>query len=333
MDDDRHGKDGRRGAGRRDNDGQRRNSRDARGGHRGHAGGGRGGRGRNDRGGRGRNDCNDRGGRGGRGGRSGQNLRGGKGHSQRAGRERDRAGLNPQRPGFREERLSNRMNEPEIPSDVDIQDLDPMVLQDLKVLSKQNAEKVAQHLAAAAILMDESPRRALEHARAAKDRAGRVAVTRETNGIAAYRAGEWHEALSELRAARRMSGGPGLLAVMADCERGLGRPERALELARGEDAQKLDDDSAIELAIVAAGARADMGDHESAVTTIEAAGPDKKAKGPEAARLSYAYADALLNVDRRAEAREWFLAARRQDEFGVTDVEDRLAELDRGGVE
>ncbi|MDK6260579.1 hypothetical protein QP119_09175 [Corynebacterium frankenforstense] len=317
MDDDRHGKDGRRGGGRRDNDGQRRNSRDGRGGHRGNAGGGRGGRRRNDRGGRGS-----------------QNRRGGKGHAQRAGRERDRgAGLNPQRPGFREERLNNRMNEPEIPSDVDIQDLDPMVLQDLKVLAKQNAEKVAQHLAAAAILMDESPRRALEHARAAKDRAGRVAVTRETNGIAAYRAGEWHEALSELRAARRMSGGPGLLAVMADCERGLGRPERALELARGEDAQKLDDDSAIELAIVVAGARADMGDHDSAVTTIEAAGPDKKAKGPEGARLSYAYADALLNVDRRAEAREWFLAARRQDEFGVTDVEDRLAELDRGGVE
>ncbi|APT88909.1 hypothetical protein CFRA_06205 [Corynebacterium frankenforstense DSM 45800] len=326
MDDDRHGKDGRRGGGRRDNDGQRRNSRDARGGHRGN-GGGRGGHGR------GRNDRNERGGQRGRSGRGGQNRRGGKGHAQRAGRERDRAGLNPQRPGFREERLNNRMNEPEIPSDVDIQDLDPMVLQDLKVLSKQNAEKVAQHLAAAAILMDESPRRALEHARAAKDRAGRVAVTRETNGIAAYRAGEWHEALSELRAARRMSGGPGLLAVMADCERGLGRPERALELARGEDAQKLDHDSAIELAIVAAGARADMGDHDSAVTTIEAAGPDKKAKGPEAARLSYAYADALLSVDRRAEAREWFLAARRQDEFGVTDVEDRLAELDRGGVE
>ncbi|MWK60334.1 hypothetical protein GO594_30610, partial [Pseudomonas otitidis] len=124
---------------------------------------------------------------------------------------------------------------PDLPDDIDVRDLDPMVLQDLKVLAKDNANAVAKHMIMAATWMADDPQLALNHARAAKDRAGRIAVVRETCGIAAYHAGEWKEALAELRAARRMSGGPGLIAVMADCERGLGRPEKAIELARDED--------------------------------------------------------------------------------------------------
>ena len=65
------------------------------------------------------------------------------------------------------------------------------------------------------------------------------------------------KALSELRAARRMAGGPGLIAVMADCERGLGRPERAIELGRSDEAALLSGDEASELRIVVAGARMD----------------------------------------------------------------------------
>lgn len=137
--------------------------------------------------------------------------------------------FSPQRSGYREERINRRMTDPDIPEEVDINDLDPLVLQDLKSLSKENSEAVAKHMIMAATWMDDDPKLALRHARAAKDRAGRVAIAREVNGIAAYRAGEWKEALAELRAARRISGGPGMLAVMADCERGLGRPEKALE--------------------------------------------------------------------------------------------------------
>lgn len=99
------------------------------------------------------------------------------------------------------------MTDPDLPSDIDIEDLDPSVLQDLRSLSKENMEAVAKHLIMAGTWMDDDPKLALRHARAAKDRAGRVAVAREANGIAAYRAGEWKEALSELRAARRISGG------------------------------------------------------------------------------------------------------------------------------
>ena len=61
----------------------------------------------------------------------------------------------------------------------------------------------------------------------------RVGVVREACGIAAYRTGRWAEALSELRAARRMTGRDDYLPIMADCERALGRPDRALALPSG----------------------------------------------------------------------------------------------------
>lgn len=261
------------------------------------------------------------------GGRDGANSR----HDNRRndqkshGRDKKKAS-HPQRSGYREERINRRMTDPDLPSDIDTTDLDPSVLQDLSSLSKENSEAVAKHLIMAATWLDDDPQLSLRHARAAKDRAGRVSVAREMNGIAAYRAGEWKEALAELRAARRISGGPGLMAVMADCERGLGRPEKAVELWRSEDAKELAPEDAIELAIVAAGARLDMGQAESAVVTIQRAQPTKDAKGVSACRLAYAYANALLEAGRKDEAREWFEHATEIDEGDWTDAAERLAE-------
>ena len=106
-------------------------------------------------------------------------------------------------------------------------ELDAAVRRDLRGLQKETADTVARHLVAAGTLVDDDPAQALEHARYARHRASRIAAVREATGIAAYHAGEWNEALGELRAARRMGGGPGHLAVMADIERALGRPERA----------------------------------------------------------------------------------------------------------
>ncbi|WP_439647614.1 hypothetical protein [Corynebacterium hylobatis] len=249
-------------------------------------------------------------------------------HAQRAGSDRpQQVRSGPQRSGFREERLNKRLTEPDLPDDIEITDLDPMVLQDLKVLSKDNADAVARHMIMAATLMQDDPKLALRHARAAKDRAGRVAVARETNGIAAYHAGEWKEALSELRAARRMSGGPGLMAVMADCERGLGRPEKAVELGRSEEARLLDREGAVELGIVIAGARLDMSQPEAAVVTLQRLNPDQNATGAVNARLFYAYADALAAAGRTAEAVEWFQHADKIDEEEMLDAADRIAEL------
>ncbi|MDK8693929.1 tetratricopeptide repeat protein [Corynebacterium sp. MSK158] len=261
------------------------------------------------------------------------NGRGGRDRKPRNNKGRDFKGdsrkkksFSPQRSGYREERINRRMSDPDIPAEVDVNDLDPMVLQDLKSLSKENSEAVAKHMIMAATWMEDDPKLALRHARAAKDRAGRVAIAREVNGIAAYRAGEWKEALAELRAARRISGGPGMLAVMADCERGLGRPEKALELGRAEEASELDEESTIELAIVLAGARLDMGQAESAVVTIQRAHPDRDARGVSACRLAYAYGNALLEAGRKDEARDWFEHAVSIDEGDWTDAAERLEE-------
>ncbi|HEX4247942.1 MAG TPA: hypothetical protein VH008_08740 [Pseudonocardia sp.] len=201
------------------------------------------------------------------------------------------------------------------------------VRRDLLGLRKDVADEVSQHLVAAGSLLEDDPERALAHARYARGKASRLALVREAVGLAAYHAGEWNEAISELRAARRMGGGPGHLAVMADAERALGRPERALELARGPEAAELDREEAIELLIVAAGARRDLGETDAAVVSLQVADLKESRRDPWSPRLFYAYADALLAAGRRDEAVRWFLHAAEADDDEMTDASERLAEL------
>lgn len=217
--------------------------------------------------------------------------------------------------------------EPDLPDDVEAKDLEPGVRRDLLSLDKSNAEAVARHMVMVSTLIGDDPAAALLHARAARQRAGRIAVVRETAGIAAYHAGEWAEALSELRAARRMAGGPGLLSVMADCERGLGRPERAIELGRSDEARMLTGDDASELRIVVAGARMDMGQYDQAVVTLQTPDLEGDRTGSAAARLFYAYADALVAAGRADDGVQWFLRAAGADVDGETDAEERVDEL------
>ena len=224
-------------------------------------------------------------------------------------------------------RRAPRAVEPELPEDLDVAQLDAEVRRDLLSLDKTNAGVVAQHLVMAGLLVDEDPARALAHARAARGRAGRVAVVREAAGIAAYHAGEWAEAISELRAARRMAGGPGLVAVLADCERALGRPERALELARSSEGRSLTGEGAEELRMVAAGARRDLGQFDAAVVLLQTPELDPTRMGTAAARVFYAYADALLAANRSDDALRWFLIAAGADEDGETDAEERAVAL------
>ena len=94
---------------------------------------------------------------------------------------------------------------------------------------------------------------------AARARAARVAIVREASGEAAYAAGRFKDALAEFKAARRMSGSPMYLPMMADCERALGRPERALACAQGPGGRDLDEAGQIEMRIVESGARRDLG--------------------------------------------------------------------------
>ncbi|MGY2029295.1 hypothetical protein, partial [Nocardia gipuzkoensis] len=248
--------------------------------------------------------------------------RGDASQGRRRGGEGARAGGNRS-----PERRPPRPEEPDLPEEVQATDLDSVVRRDLLSLDKSNAETVARHLVMAVRLLDDDPGLALAHARAARQRAGRIAVVRETAGVVAYHAGEWAEALSELRTARRMSGGAGLLAVMADCERGLGRPERAIELGRSDEARALRGDEAAELRIVVAGARMDLGQYDQAVVTLQTSDLDPSRTGSAAARLFYAYADALVAAGRTDEGLTWFLNAASADLDGDTDAEERAAEL------
>ncbi|MEV6661160.1 hypothetical protein [Nocardia fluminea] len=245
-----------------------------------------------------------------------------------AGEERRRGGEGARAAGGRpDDRRAARPEEPDLPEDVQASDLDPAVRRDLLSLDKNNADSVARHMVMAVELLDDDPRLALAHARAARQRAGRIAVVRETAGVVAYHAEEWAEALSELRTARRMSGGAGLLAVMADCERGLGRPERAIELGRSEEAQTLTGDEAAELRMVVAGARMDLGQFDQAVVTLQASDLDPSRTGSAAARLFYAYADALVAAGRTDDGLQWFLNAAAADLDDETDAEERATEL------
>ncbi|MEV4122607.1 Replicase polyprotein 1ab [Micromonospora sp. NPDC049645] len=187
---------------------------------------------------------------------------------------------------------------------------------------------MARHLVATGQLIDEDPAEALAHALAARRLASRISAVREAVGLAAYHAGEWQTAIAELRTYHRMSGLQSHLAVLADCERALGRPERAIDLFRGADREKLDQAVAIELLIVAAGARGDLGQKDAAVAMLQVPDLTSEATVPWTARLRYAYADALLAVGRREEAREWFSRAADVDTEGETDAAERLLELD-----
>ncbi|MEV5712163.1 hypothetical protein [Actinoallomurus sp. NPDC052274] len=177
-------------------------------------------------------------------------------------------------------------------------------------------------------MIDEEPELAYQHALAARGRAARVGLVREACGLAAYHAGLWSVALSELRAARRLTGQEAYLAIMADAERGLGRPERALDLAKSDEARRLPQAEAIEMRIVESGARRDLGQPGAAVLALQVSELKDERWRPWSARLFYAYADALVAADRDDEAVDWFARAAAADRDGETDAAERYAELE-----
>ena len=126
-----------------------------------------------------------------------------------------------------------REDGPRLPDAITPQQLDPDARAQLNSLPNDLADTVARYLVAAS--MADDPEQGYAYAQAAKRLAARVGVVREAAGIAAYRTSRWAEALSELRAARRMTGSDEYMPVMADCERALGRLDRALALIREAD--------------------------------------------------------------------------------------------------
>ncbi|GAB77727.1 hypothetical protein [Austwickia chelonae] len=177
-------------------------------------------------------------------------------------------------------------------------------------------------------LLDVDIEGARAHAETAVRRAGRVAAVREARGLVAYREGDYQMALSEFRTARRLSGSQHLLPLMVDCERGLGRPERALELAGSPEARTLTKSERVELLIVCSGIRRDMGHLDASVVLLETPDLDPNRRDPWSARLFYAYGDALMSRGDTELARAWFAEAADADVENLTDAAERLDEID-----
>lgn len=177
-------------------------------------------------------------------------------------------------------------------------------------------------------LLDVDLEKARAHAEHAVGRAGRVATVREARGLVAYREGDWRTALKEFRTAQRLSGTHHLLPYIVDAERAMGRREHALDLARSPQSLTLDTAGTIELDIVVAGIRRDMGDPEAALVQLRGPELDPAKRKPWSGRLFYAYADTLDSLGRQGEAREWFAAAVDADAQVGTDAAERLDELD-----
>jgi tetratricopeptide (TPR) repeat protein len=148
--------------------------------------------------------------------------------------------------------------------------LAPEVLGELRDTVRPHAfEEAARVLAAAVVaLSEEDAEAAVRAAREAKRVAPRSAGTREVLGIALYQAGDFKSARTELAAAQRLSGGVELSAMLADIERALGRPERAVELFRTVDRSKMQPDTAAELLIVTASAYGDLGQPAAGVALL-----------------------------------------------------------------
>lgn len=218
--------------------------------------------------------------------------------------------------------------DPAIPDDVTGGEIDFTVKRELRTLSKENAAGVAAHLVMVGRLLDVDLEGAQAHAETAVRRAGRVASVREARGLVAYRAGDWALALSEFRTARRLAGDHHLLPLMVDCERALGRPERALELATGPEASTLAPSEQMELRIVVSGIRRDLGQLDAALVGLRGPQLDPSKRLPWSARLFYAYADALLENGDEQGARDWFAHAVDADTDLETDAAERLEEID-----
>jgi hypothetical protein len=205
--------------------------------------------------------------------------------------------------------VRSRHDDPVIPDEVTPKDLDRVAHNELKTLSKENAEGVARHLVMAARLIETDPALAHQHAISAARRAGRIGVVRETLAITAYATGDYALALRELRTYRRITGRDDQLPMMVDSERGLERPEKGLELGRSVPRASLAVPVQVELAIAMSGARLDLGDPEAALVELQIPQLDPTTAFSYSPGLFDAYGLVLEELGREAEAEEWFTRA------------------------
>lgn len=221
-----------------------------------------------------------------------------------------------------------RHDDPPIPEDVAANQLDRAARIELKTLSKDNADWVAKHLVMAGRFIEADPALAHRHALAAARRAGRIGVVRETSAITAYATGDFALALRELRTYRRITGRDDQLPLMVDSERGVGRPQQALELGRSVPRASLEPAVQAALAIAMSGARLDLGQPDLALSELEIPLLDPERAFSYSPALFDAYATVLEELGRTAEAEEWWQrsdrAAQALEEAAIPEGQDTV---------
>lgn len=196
-----------------------------------------------------------------------------------------------------EPRRVRKFSDPEIPEGITGEELEKRERYQLSGLAAENAVTVAKHLVALSQFLEIDPERAYWHGQSASFRAGRLALVRERAGIAALKSGRFDVAQKELKAALRISGNQAILPYLAETERSLGNPRKALETIGKVDLSKLKDAEEVELRIVSAACRLDLGQADAAVVTLTC----KQLNNKEAAwspRLHEAYEAALKAAGR-----------------------------------
>jgi tetratricopeptide (TPR) repeat protein len=211
--------------------------------------------------------------------------------------------------------------------------LAPETLDELRETARPHAfSDAARNLAEALVILSEDgdPAAAVRAARAAKRAAPRSAAVRELLGITLYQAGDYRTARAELAAAQRISGRVDLAPLLADIERALGRPERAVALFEQTDRRRLEPDTAAELLLVAASAYGDMGHPAAGAALIRRHAPRPEALADHDLRLAYAEGALAAQAGDLAGARAAFGRVVRADP-DFHDAAERLAALEQDG--
>ncbi|WEV76236.1 helicase [Bifidobacterium sp. ESL0800] len=218
-----------------------------------------------------------------------------------------------------------RPGEPRMPKGMEWSMLSKDEKERLRGLSKEHAENIGLHILAAYSLEADDPKAARDHAEWVAHQASRIDFSRETLAFIAYRQGDYKTALKEFRTAHRMNGYTDYLPFIADCERGLGNPKRAIEMAMSDDAKALTGESKAEMFLVYAGALGDLGLWDKAVDVVSKLADTKGLPGAYRMRALQAEQYFLEEAGRGDEAADL--------DTTIEQLENKYADMDEDDID
>ncbi|KAA8829241.1 hypothetical protein EMO91_03980 [Bifidobacterium myosotis] len=218
---------------------------------------------------------------------------------------------------------ARRPDEPKMPKGMEWRMLSTDERERLRGLSKEHAENIGLHILAAYSLEESDPEGALAHAKWVARQASRIDFARETLAFVAYRQGNYKLALREFRTAYRMNGYPDYLPFIADCERGVGNPKKAVELALSDEGKALVGAPKAEMFLVYAGALGDLEMWDKAIQVAHTVGRSQGLPGEYRMRAVQAEQNFLEQAGRLDEAAKLDdLLDRLEDQFADEDIDE-----------